>query len=120
MLKLPLLFVKDNEYLSARCFKAGPLWHCHNGWFDMDSANGRVLNQLNIGSGVVDQASTVSIDHRATLHLATPRQSLEALLDPPGEGLGLPVVLDVLHDKNKSILRDLLQPEMLANIGMGI
>ena len=116
--KAALLFVKDNEYLSTRCFNAGSLWHCHTGWFDMAGSDGRVLNQLNIRSGVIDQASTVTIDHWATLHLYTPRQSLEALLHPPGEGLGLPTVLDVLHDKNKSILRDLLQLEMLAKIGM--
>ena len=116
--KAALLFVKSNEYLSARCFSAGPLWHCHNGWFDVDGADGRVLNQLNIASGLVDQASTVTIDHQATFHLSTPRQSLEALLNPSGEGLGLHVVLDTLHDKNKSILRDILQPETLAKIGM--
>ena len=115
-----LLFVKDNEYLSSRCFNAGPLWHCHTGWFDRLGADDRVLNQLNIGSGMVDQASTVTIDHRATFHLSTPRQSLEALLHPSGGSRGLREVLDALHDKNKSILRNLLQPEMLAKIGMDL
>ena len=118
--KAALLFAKDNEYLSARCFNAGPLWHCHTGWFDEVGADGRVLNELNVGSGVVDQASTVTIDHQATLHLSTPRQSIEALFDHSKEGLGLRVVLDTLHDKNKSILRDILQPEMLAKIGIEI
>ena len=115
-----LLFVKGNEYLSTRCFNAGPLWHCHTGWFDVADAGERVLNQLNIGSGMVDQASTVTIDHRATFNLSTPRQSLEALLHPSGGSRCLREVLDVLHDKNKSILRALLQPGMLAKIGMDI
>ena len=118
--KAELLFVKDNEYISARCFTAGSLWHCHNGWFDSPDPAGRVLNQLNVGSGMVDQASIVTIDHRVTLHLSTPRQSLEALLDPHEVSLSLGVALDTLHDKNKSILRTILQPEMIAKIGMEI
>ena len=116
--KAELLFVKDNEYISARCFTAGSLWHCHTGWFDSPNPAGRVLNQLNVGSSVVDQASTVTIEHRVTLHLSTPRQSFEALLDPPDGSLSLGVALDTLHDKNKSILGVILQPEMIARIGM--
>ena len=116
--KAALLFVKDNEYLSTRCFNAGPLWHCHTGWFDVTDAHGRVLNRLNVTSGLVDQASTVTIDHLATFHLSAPRQSLETLLQSPGEGLGLAVALDTLHEKNKSILKGILQPAMLAKIGI--
>ena len=116
--KAELLFVKYNEYISARCFTAGSLWHCQTGWFDSPDPAGRVLNQLNVGSSVVDQASTVTIDHRMTLHLSTPRQSFEALLDPPGGSISLGVALDTLHDKNKSILGAILQPEMIVKIGM--
>ena len=116
--KAELLFVKDNEYISARCFTAGSLWHCHTGWFDSPNPAGRMLNQLNVRSSVVDQASTVTIDHRVTLHLSTPRQSFEAILDPPEGSLSLGVALDTLHDKNKSILGAILRPEMIAKIGM--
>ena len=118
--KAELLFVNDNEYISTRCFTAGSLWHCHTGWFDLPDPSGRVLNQLNVGSGVVDQASTVTIDHRVTLHLSTPRQSLEALLAPTGASHSFGVALDTLHDKNKSILRTILQPSMIAKIGIEI
>ena len=118
--KAELLFVNDNEYISTRCFTAGSLWHCHTGWFDSPDPAGRVLNQLNVGSGVVDQASTVTIDHRVTLHLSTPRQSLEALLAPTGASHSFGVALDTLHDKNKSILRTILLPSMIAKIGIEI
>jgi uncharacterized protein (TIGR04255 family) len=116
--KADLLFVAENEYMTARCFTAGPLWHCHSGWFDDLVTAGRVLNHLNVGSGLVDLAPTVTIDHQATVHLSTPRQSLDAFLRPSEESGGLPVILDTLHNKNKEILGAILLPEMLGKIGM--
>ena len=116
--KADLLFLDGNEYLTTRCFTTGPLWHCHTGWFDLLNGSDRVLNHLNVASTVIDQAPTVTIDHRATLHLATPRQSLDALLTPPDGTLGLGAALDILHDKNKDILKAMLLTEMLDRIGL--
>ena len=116
--KAELLFVTVNEHITARCFTAGPLWHCHSGWFDDVDTAGRVLNHLNIGSNLVDLSPTVTIDHEATVHLSTPRQSLPALLRLSEENGGLGVILDTLHNKNKEILSAILQPEMLGKIGM--
>ena len=116
--KAELLFMKNNEHITARCFTAGPLWHCHTGWFDDVGTVGRVLNHLNIGSNLVDLAPTVTIDHQATVQLSTPRQSLEALLSLSEGSGGLGIILDTLHDKNKEILSGILQPEMLGKIGM--
>ena len=113
-----LLFVKDNEFISRRCFTVGPLWHCHTGWFDSFDPTGRVLNHLNVGSSVVDGAPTVNIDHRGTFQLSTPRQSLDALLGTPREHLSLEGALNCLHNGNKDILRAILVPDMLAKIGM--
>ena len=112
-----LLFAESNEYISKHCFAAGSLWHCHSGWFDSINA-GRVLNNLNISSGMMDASSTVTIDHQATLHLMTPRQSIRAVFAPPDGSLDLNAVLDVLHDNNKSILNAMLRPEMRAKIGL--
>ena len=112
-----LLFVESNEYISKHCFTAGSLWHCHSGWFDSINA-GRVLNNLNISSGMMDLSSTVTIDHQTTLHLTLPRQSVGAVFATPERSLGLEAILDVLHDSNKRILNTLLRPEMRAKIGL--
>ena len=118
--KADLLFVGENEYITARCFSAGALWHCHTGWFDDLVTTGRVLNHLNVGSSMVDLAPTVTIDHQATVHLSPPRQSLDALLRLSEESGGLGVILDTLHNKNKDILRAILLPGTLGKIGMQI
>ena len=114
-----LLLRKGTDYLAPSCFGAGPLWHCHSGWFETLGSADKVLNQLNIGSTIVDQVSTVTIDHNAICQLNVPRQSVEALFEPPsGTAVGIEYVLDRLHDKNGDILKNILVLEMLERIGL--
>ncbi len=113
-----LLFQDDNKYIAERCFTAGPLWHCHTGWFDDAHGCGRVLNHLNVASTVVDQCPTITIDHNAVFQLNAPRQSTDALLKPLDENAGFDAILDQLHDRSKMILCDLLTPEMSIKIGL--
>lgn len=116
--KAGFLLRAGNKYITERCFIAGPLWHCHTGWFDGDHSNGRILNHLNVSSAVVDQCATVTIDHNATFQLNIPRQSTQALLEPPDENAGFNAILDQLHDRSKAILGDMLTPEMSERIGL--
>ena len=115
-----LLFAKENSYVAPYIFEAGPTWHCNTGWFDSTAATGRdrVLHNLNISSQPIDRSSTVMIDHHATIHVESPRQSMPALCTPPDEELGLMQALDILHDQNKEILKSMLLPEMLSRIGL--
>ena len=113
-----LLFVSDNPYLAAHCFNAGPLWHCHSGWFEDLSDEVRVLNQLDVGSAVIDGAPATTIDHNAVWQLRNPRQSTESLFVSSNGRTGLKEALVHLHDKNKEILQAMLKPEMLRRIGM--
>ncbi len=114
-----LLLRKGNDYIAPSCFGAGPLWHCHSGWFEALNSVDKILNQLNVGSTIVDQVSTVTIDHNAICQLSLPRQSIEALFEPPsGKDAGIEYALDRLHDKNGDILRNMLVPEMLDRIGL--
>ena len=112
-----LLFQYDNDHIAKQCFKAGPLWHCHTGWFDWHES-GRVLNHLNIGSTFVDSSPTITIDHAAVSQLDPPRRSTDTLFNPPNESDGLGVILDRLHDRNKAILSELLTQEMQNRIGL--
>ena len=113
-----MLFRKGNSYITPYCFQAGPLWHCHSGWFEEHGDN-RILNQFNVGSQVVDQIPTVTIDHSAIYQLTMPRQTADALFQPPsGADTGIENVLKHLHGQNRSVLGDILKPEMLECIGM--
>ena len=113
-----LLLNDGNQYVAEHCFSAGPLWHCHTGWFD-DHANGRILNHLNISSTVVDLSPTVTIDHNAVFQFGSPRQTVDSLFNSPSDDTaGLCPVLDKLHDSNKAILTALLTQEMQSRIGL--
>ena len=112
-----MLFRKENSYIAPHCFQAGPLWHCHSGWFERHGDN-RILNQFNVGSQVVDQISTVIIDHSAICQLKAPRQTADALFQPPsGADAGIENVLKHLHGRNGLLLKDVLRPEMLERTG---
>ena len=114
-----MLFRDGNQYVAPHCFSSGPSWHCHSGWFESRDAGNRILNQLNVGSVAVDGVSTVTVDHNAVWQLRVQRQTVESLFQPSsGENAGLKEVLDLLHDRNSAILRDMLLPEMLKKIGM--
>ena len=113
------LFVKGNPYITQHSFEAGPTWHCNTGWFEDQPEEGdRVLQNLNVTSSLVDLSSAVTIDHQATRHLGSPRHTLDVLLEPPNGAVGLVAAQEILHDRNKRILGELLLPEMLAKIGM--
>ena len=113
-----LLFQEGNKYITAHSFSAGPLWHCHSGWFDDITPNERTLNRLNIGSNIIDLAPTVTIEHQAIVQFAAPRQSLERIFDHSDQGSSVVELFDSLHERNKSILSALLLPDMLQKIGI--
>lgn len=116
-----MLLRKGCKYVTDRCFEGGPLWHCHSGWFEPSDTGYRILNQLNVGSAIVDQAPTVTIDHNAICQLTAPRQTIESLFQPSSEkAVGLDAVLDALHRQNGAILRDMLVTDMLKQIGMSV
>lgn len=115
-----LLFAKGNPYIAPHIFESGSTWHCNTGWFDstLGKERDRVLHNLNISSQPVDLSSAIIIDHHATMHLESPRQSMPALWDPPDEELGLISALDSLHHQNKEILKKVLLTEILSRIGL--
>lgn len=113
-----MLLRKGCVYIAERCFEGGALWHCHSGWFEPYNTGDRILNQLNVGSAIVDQAPTVTVDHNAICQLATPRQTIESLFQSSEKVAGLEKVLNNLHRQNGTILRDMLVPDMLQRIGM--
>ena len=112
-----LLIAENSAHIAPQVFEVGASWHCNTGWFDF-RAGDRILHNLNIASNIVDFSSAVTIDHQATMHVGTVRQSMDTLFSPPGDATGFMEALDMLHDQNKEILKKVLKPEMLAEIGL--
>ena len=114
-----LLMQRNNDYLSARCFGSGPYWHCNTGWFERLNEGDRVLNQLEVGSGEVDRAPTVTINHNGVCQLKTVRQSVDSIFDPPSDaGAGIGSALDYMHGRNKEVLGNMLLEEVAQRIGL--
>lgn len=114
-----LLMQRNNDYLSERCFGAGPYWHCNTGWFEHLDGGDRVLNQLEVGSSEVDRAPTVTIDHNSICQLNSFRQSVDSIFDPPSEaGVGIESALDYMHSRNKEVLKNILLEKFAQRIGL--
>ena len=113
-----LLFERDNPHITPNIFESGSAWHCNTGWFDHWKQDW-VLHNLNIASNLMDLSSTVTIDHQSTVHLRSPRQSMDTLF-APHDSPKFMEVLSTLHDQNKEILRKMLLHEVLVKIGLAL
>ena len=114
-----MLFRDGNAYMAPYCFNGGPVWHCNSGWFEPHDTESRILNQLNVSSAMVDGVSTSTVDHNAVWQLRVPRQTLDSLFESSSNGnTSLKDALEILHNSNVRILRDMLLPDMLTKIGM--
>ena len=114
-----LLFVSNTPHLTSHTFEAGATWHCNTGWFGgtMEDDD-RVLHNLNVTSNLVDLSSAVIINHYATRYLRSPRHSADAVLASDKGLIGMVDALNSLHNENKTMLGQLLLPEMLSKVGI--
>ena len=113
-----LLLQSDSKFVTRHCFDSGPTWHCHSGWFDLWEEV-RILNQLEVGSTIVDQIPTIILDHNSVCHLRMPRQSIDSLFHPSSDTeKGIEDILERMHACNKSVLKDVLLSEVLNDIGI--
>ena len=117
------LFQINSELLFSKAFTAGPLWHCHTGWFDdVDGSNLQCLNQLNIDATYTTIAGqrkhTTTIDHNALVRFPPGDDNhLQVIVgDSPNNETRLHKIMDTLHTKNKKILGSLLTQDVSERI----
>lgn len=104
------LFRDDSAFLTKHSSGMGWLWHVHQGWFE-ECQNSRLLHVLNIGTrSDASKPHLTIIEHVMQLHGAWPLNTIESE--------SLQTVFGELHNKNKSIIRDLLSPSVLKRIGL--
>jgi uncharacterized protein (TIGR04255 family) len=56
------LFRADNKFVPSRILNAGYQWHANSGWFEPLGRASSVLNQLNVSSGMAQNAVSVTVD----------------------------------------------------------
>lgn len=120
------VFNAESEYLTPKSGKTGKYWHVFQGWFDNYSADilqSHILNQLNINSTPVlpSNSTGIFIDHRCSLRSIAVGKLFNLGDTTIGEEAqsSLRPIFDRLHRENTTIIRDLLNQDMLDSIGMG-
>ncbi|MBY5354575.1 TIGR04255 family protein [Rhizobium leguminosarum] len=104
--------IKIGEYFPRSVLSAGPLWHCNTGWFDDAHSGGNGhLHNLNCDAAPANNDVIINITHFQQKRLPEPVlvQGLQSTLD---------ITMKTLHEKNKTLLREILTQEMLTRIGL--
>jgi uncharacterized protein (TIGR04255 family) len=121
-LDMSKLLQGNSELLFPKAFRAGPLWHCHTGWFEtVAGCNSDCLNQLNIDAAYTtiagERKHTTTIDHNALVRFSQGEDKLQAIVgDSPNDTSQLNTIMNALHDGNKKVLANLLTAEMSERI----
>jgi hypothetical protein len=113
------IFSIDSELLTKKVSGSGQLWHIHQGWFDESSTapGSKLLSQLNLSSGRLNNKLTTTIDHTMQL-IYTQLVTIDEMFTPKGESIKIDTVFKELHDTNKLTLKKLLNTEKLIEIGL--
>lgn len=117
----PSKLLRPNKHLHAGAFDSGTRWHCHTGWFD-EQPGPEVLHQLNINSVVPTPGGPTADPLIAVDHVQLIRQQPGATLPPylhsSAQGKLLDDLMQRLHDSNKVVMLELLQPAIAKRINL--
>jgi uncharacterized protein (TIGR04255 family) len=122
---LSTLFRPDTNLVFKRAFLSGPLWHCHSGWFEDLNVRGgmKYLNQLNIDATLTNiygnRRLVITVDHNAVAQVPQDKSSLSIVMKKNGsEGLLLDEIMGELHQRNKTMMSELLSKQMAKRINL--
>lgn len=107
----PTYLFSESSRLPAYALSQSGAWHSHTGWFEEgDSENERILNNLNVGIQLQPERLVVQVvgAHRALLG--------GVIVEEVNIGEILRHHFDKLHEKNKDVLRELLNKSTLEMI----
>lgn len=110
---IPSMILNDNHRIPKALLVQNGGWHNHSGWFEFNEENDRNLVNLNFNmvpqpENAVFQIVTV---HREIKHL--PIKSLEILVKV------IDLSFEKLHQRNKTLLREILNVETQNTISLG-
>ena len=103
----------QSKYLPENVWDAGSLWHVNSGWFD-DPENNKALNVLNISvrKDVTEKVKLmVLIEHLQQI-------TLDPMIIVKNDKDAPITIFNHLHDKNKSVVKELLTSDIKNKIGL--
>lgn len=107
------VFNKKSSYLTGNVLEQGPLWHIFQGWFDGNVVDERCLNILNISTNSTQEHVSI-IEHSIQYQISEPQQ----VSTYNHEVDKLSTIFDDLHEKNKTVIKELLCEKQLKTIGL--
>ncbi len=109
------VFNKGSPYLTRNSLTQGPFWHVFQGWFDgpSDVIQGQCLNVLNISTNVTREYVS-NIEHSVQYRM----NELKETVSYSQNTGSLSSIFDELHEKNKTVIKELLCNEQLEAIGL--
>lgn len=108
------VFSSATPYLTKNVLseKSGQLWHVHEGWFEHLEAQ-TYLNALNLSTADENGTIITNIEHTVQCQFIKNPQFISEFRNKQMTDIFLS-----LHDKNKVMLRALLNPDQLKRIGL--
>jgi uncharacterized protein (TIGR04255 family) len=111
----------QSDLLPAFIFSAGPEWHVHAGRFIPCEENGRMLSNLNVDAVVLKQGDGADLRRRiSVLHVLTADRDEEVASGSVSIDAWLTDRMEQFHARNKEILAQLLEPGLIARIGLAV
>lgn len=110
--KITQVFNARSRYLSKQSKEAGVLWHVHQGWFEyIHEKADRMLHNLNLSTNATPQGILTTIDHSIRYNYKDPA----AASDVANYNIAKEI-FDTLHERNKSVVVDLLNKNQCRKI----
>lgn len=100
-----------SKYLTSQVLEADKLWHIHQGWFEKNEDNIKCLNVLKLSTTEIPDMIATVIDHNVQM-IFEGGKSNEYLQRK------LVKILGNLHERNKEIVRELLNEKQKDRIGL--
>jgi uncharacterized protein (TIGR04255 family) len=109
------VFDENTKYLTKKSIEVEKLWHVHQGWFDKKSENEKILNILNLGTSEDNNNIITTIDHSLQLQFISNPKPANKFFDDKKE---YEKVFSFLHEKNKDIIKSLINQEQRKAVGL--
>ncbi|MDQ6951163.1 MAG: TIGR04255 family protein [Mariprofundales bacterium] len=101
----------DSRFLTKQALESGGLWHVHQGWFEQSVQDQKCLNVLNLSTTETPDGISTIIDHNTQM-IFNAGKSVAHLENELAD------IFEILHNKNKEVIRELLSDGQKEKIGL--
>lgn len=109
------VFDDKTKFLTPHSCDVGKLWHVHQGWFEDKAEKEKILHVLNLGTTEDSKKILTTINHSLQLQFLDESKPAKKIFNSKNE---YQKTFVDLHEKNKKILRELLNSKQLKAIDL--